>query len=306
MGGRNGVETSDIDLQLLRVLCAIVETRNVSRAGELLAISQPAASYSLGRLREKLNDPLFVKTADGMSPTPRTLTIYREVRRSLDLLDSALSPLGFDPEKSDRNFRLAMSDIGEMVFLPPILRRLRQVAPRIRIEIRQIPLSELPRALDFGDIDFGIGNLPEICPETSHTSVFREQYVCMLRKEHGTIKDKLSRKLFEDSDHIIVASPFTGHHIVERSLLERGIRRSPTLRVPHFTSVPNVIAQTDLLVITPQRVARAFAKTHNVRSLPLPVRVPGFEVRVHWSARHETNEGHQWMRDTLVSVLRKL
>ena len=137
----NGMRTSGIDLQLLRVLCAIVETRSVSRAGELLGISQPAASYSLGRLRDKLNDPLFVKAADGMSPTPRTLTIYREVRRGLDLLDSALSPLGFDPEKSDRNFRLAMSDIGEMVFLPPLLRRLQQLAPRIRIEIRQVPLS---------------------------------------------------------------------------------------------------------------------------------------------------------------------
>ena len=128
----------------------------------------------------------------------------------------------------------------------------------------------------------------------------------MLRKEHGTIKERLSRKLFEEADRIIVASPFTGHHSVERSLLEHGIRRNPRLSVPHFTSVPNVIAQTDLLVITPLRVARAFAKTHGLRSLPLPVRVPGFEVRVHWSARHETNEGHQWMRDTLVSVLRKL
>lgn len=302
----HGTGPSGIDLQLLRVLCAIVETRSVSRAGELLSISQPAASYSLGRLREKLNDPLFVKAADGMSPTPRTLAIYREVRRGLDLLDSALSPLGFDPEKSERNFRLAMSDIGEMVFLPPILRRLQKVAPRIRIEIRQVPLPELPRALDFGDIDFGIGNLPEICPETSHASVFSEQYVCMLRREHSTIKERLSRKLFEEADHIIVASPFTGHHIVERSLLEHGIRRNPALRVPHFTSVPNVIAQTDLLVITPTRVARAFAKTHGLRSLSLPVRVPSFEVRVHWSVRHETNEGHLWMRNFLISVLGRL
>jgi DNA-binding transcriptional LysR family regulator len=298
--------STGVDLQLLRVLCAIVETRSVSRAGLMLGISQPAASYSLGRLRESLNDPLFVKTAAGMSPTPRTLAVYQEVRRGLDLLDSALSPLGFDPEKSDRNFRLAMSDIGEMVFLPPILQRLRKLAPRVGIEIRQVALSELPRALDFGDIDFGIGNLPEVCSETSYLPMFREHYVCMLRRDHATIKDKLSRKLFEEADHIIVASPFTGHHSVERSLLERGIKRKPTLWVPHFTSVPNVVAQTNLLVIAPSRVARAFAKTHGLRSLPLPVRVPPFEVRVHWSIRHETNEGHRWMRDTLASVLRGL
>jgi DNA-binding transcriptional LysR family regulator len=295
-----------IDLQLLRVLCAIVETRSVSRAAALLDMTQPAASYLLGRLRDQLVDPLFLKSSKGMTPTARTLAIYQEVRRGLDILDSALRPPGFDPAHSDRNFRLAMSDIGEMVFLPPILQRLQVVAPRVTVEIIQVPLLQLPRALDFGDIDFGIGNLPEICSETSYTTVFREHYVCLLRKEHRSIRKTLSRKLFEQADHAIVSSPFTGHHSVERSLLERGIRRKPTLKIPNYTSVPNVVAQTDLLVIAPSRVARAFETTHGLRSLPLPVRVPPFDVRIHWSARHETNEGHRWMREMLFETLRKL
>jgi len=297
--------SADIDLQLLRVLCAVMETRSVSKAADLLGVTQPTASYLLGRLREELGDSLFLKTNRGMSPTPRTLAIYRDVRRGLDVLDSALSPASFDPAKSDRNFRLAMSDIGEMVFLPPILQRLRASAPRITVEVIQVPLQQLPRALDFGDIDFGIGNLPEICSETSYQMAFREHYVCLLRQHHR-IKKWLSRKLFEEADHIIVSSPFTGHHSVERSLLERGIRRRPSLKIPNYTSVPNVVAETDLLVIAPSRVAKAFEATHGLRSLPLPVKIPPFDVRVHWSLRHKTNDDHRWMRELLIDTIRRL
>jgi DNA-binding transcriptional LysR family regulator len=298
--------STDIDLQLLRVLCAVMETRSVSKAADLLGVTQPTTSYLLGRLREELGDSLFLKTNKGMSPTPRTLAIYRDVRRGLDVLDSALSPAGFDPAKSERNFKLAMSDIGEMVFLPPILQRLHASAPRITIEVIQVPLQQLPRALDFGDIDFGIGNLPEICSETSYQMAFREHYVCLLRQRHRSIKMSLSRKLFEEAEHIIVSSPFTGHHSVERSLLERGIRRRPSLKIPNYTSVPNVIAETDLLVIAPSRVAKAFEATHDIRSLPLPVKIPLFDVRVHWSPRHEANDDHRWMRELLIETIRKL
>jgi|ERR1700722_603321 DNA-binding transcriptional LysR family regulator len=297
---------SGIDLQLLRVLCAIVETRSVSRAAGLLGTTQPAASYLLGRLRQELGDPVFLKSSKGMTPTPRTLAIYQEIRRGLDTLDAALRPSGFDPARSDRNFRLAMSDIGEMVFLPPIFRTLQSVAPRVTVEISQVPLAQLPRALDFGDVDFGIGNLPEICSETSYATIFREHYVCLLRNGHRTIKKRLSRKLFEATDHIVVSSPFTGHHSVERSLLEHGIRRKPGLKIANYTSVPNVVVETDLLVLIPSRVARVFEKTHGLRSLPPPVRIAPFDVRVHWSARHETNEGHRWMRELLIEAIRGL
>jgi DNA-binding transcriptional LysR family regulator len=296
----------EIELQPLRVLCAIVETRSVSRAAELLGIKQPAASYLLARLREVLRDPLFVKSSKGMTPTPRAHAVYQQIRRGIDMLDSALSPVGFDPRQSDRNFRLAMSDIGEMVFLPPILRRLRTIAPNVTVEVMQVPLLQLPRALDFGEVDFGIGNLPEVCSETSHTTVFREHYVCVFRRRHGDIGKTLSRRTFERLDHIVVSSPFTGHHVVERSLVEQGIHRRATLKIANYTSVPDVVAQTDLLVLIPSRVARAFEKTYGLRWLPLPVSVPSFDVRIHWSGRHQSNEGHLWMRQVLTDVLREL
>jgi DNA-binding transcriptional LysR family regulator len=102
------------------------------------------------------------------------------------------------------------------------------------------------------------------------------------------------------------SSPFTGHHVVERSLVEQGVHRRAILKIANYTSVPDVVAQTDLLVLIPSRVARAFEKTYGLRWLPLPVSVPSFDVRIHWSVRHQGNEGHLWMRKVLTEVLREL
>lgn len=298
------LKNTTVDLQLFRVLCAVVEARSVSRAAESLHISQPAVSYSLARLRDLIEDPLFVRTPEGMAPTPRAIQIYRDVRRGIDLLSAALDPTGFDPRQSDRIFRLSMSDIGEMMFLPPVLHHIQLNAPRVNIEITQVSLNDMPRALSLGEIDFAIGNLPEICSQTSYTTMFREHYVCLFRNNHGHIGGRLTRKIFEELSYIFVVSPFTGHHMIESALLERGIRRKAGLRVPHFTSVANVVAQTDLVAIVPSRVAIHFAKVYKLRHLPLPVRIPHFDVRIHWNEQHETNEGHRWMRETLIAQLK--
>ncbi|MBB4197900.1 hypothetical protein CCR94_19055 [Rhodoblastus sphagnicola] len=297
--------SSPIDLQCLRVFCAVFETRSVSRAAESLNVTQPSVSYSLARLRETFGDPIFTRTRDGMAPTPQAARIYREVRRGIDILDAAISPAAFDPAQSERTFRVAMSDIGQLDFLPKIAPLLETAAPRVSLEIAQISMANLSRALDIGELDFAIGNLPEITPTTRHEVVFRERYVCLFRAGHPLIGDTLTRKVFEEAKHILVMSPFTGHHMVENALLERNIQRRIGLRVPHFTSVPTLVAATDYLVSLPSIVAQRFERTYGLRALPLPIDLPDFDVRLHWSARHETNEGHAWMRETLVRQLRR-
>jgi DNA-binding transcriptional LysR family regulator len=294
-----------LDLHCLRVFCSVFETGSVSRAAENLGLTQPSVSYSLARLRETFNDPIFNRTREGMAPTPQAARIYREVRRGIDILDAATSPTTFDPAMSERTFRVAMSDIGQLDFLPKIVPFLQTAAPRVSLEIAQISMANVARALDIGELDFAIGNLPEICTTTRYTTVFRESYVCLFRKGHPLIGDKLTRKVFDEAKHILVMSPFTGHHMVESALLERNIHRKIVLRVPHFTSVPTLVAATDYLVSLPSIVAKTFERSYGLRSLPLPIALPDFDVRLHWSARHEANDGHAWMRDTLVSQLKR-
>ena len=298
--------TEDIDHRLLRVLCAVVETRSVSRAAAALGIAQPTASYLLGRLRGQLRDPMFLKSNGGMTPTAKTLALYGEIRKGLDILDAAFDPSSFDPAHSQRRFRIAMIDIGELVFLPPVLRRLQAVAPGVTLESVPVAQDRIPNALDLGDIDFSIGNMPDICASTAHRTVFRDHYVAVMRRGHPKAGARLTRRLFETLDRVTIASPYTGHRTMEHALAEHGIQRKPKLTVANYTSVGDVIAQTDLMVIAASRVARAFAASHGLKSRELSIPMPAFSVRVHWSARHEGNAAHAWMRELLIATTSRL
>jgi len=295
-----------VDHRLLRLLCAVVETRSVSRAATALGITQPTASYLLGRLRGHLRDPMFLKSHGAMRPTAKTLALYGEIRKGLDILDAAFDPLSFDPASSDRRFRIALIDIGELVFLPPILRRLAKAGPNITIESVPVALESIPAALDLGDIDFSIGNTPDICAGTAHRTVFRDHYVAVMRSGHPKISARLTRRLLERLDRVTVASPYTGQRTMEHALAEYGIWRKPKLTIANYTSVGDVIAQTDFIVIAPSRVGRALAASHGLKSRELPVPVPAFSVRIHWSARHQGTAAHAWMRELLITTLSRL
>src|SRR4051812_3190858 len=184
-----------------------------------------------------------------------------------------------------------MSDIGVMVFLPPILRYLQAQAPDIEIDVRQVPVPELLRALEIGHIDLALGNLPDLQAHTRHNALFTEHYVCVLREGHASITDTLTLEMFREARHVAVVSPFSGHKMVEDVLLQEGVTRHVVLETPHFTSVPDIIAQTDLIVTVPSRVAELFAVTHGLRHLALPIVGPSFTVRAHWHERSQVDQG---------------
>ncbi|HEU0223756.1 MAG TPA: LysR family transcriptional regulator, partial [Paracoccaceae bacterium] len=151
----------EIDLNLLLVLDALLKERNVTAVARRLAISQPTVSFSLKKLREIFADELFVRTASGMQPTPLALELGAPLRRMLDILEGEiLSPAEFDPATSSRSFIVNTTDIGEMVFLPPILQRLRAFAPKASVECICLEPRELARAMNEGEIDLAIGYLP--------------------------------------------------------------------------------------------------------------------------------------------------
>src|SRR4051794_4571660 len=171
-----------MDLSLTRVLCAVYEARSVSRAAGALCLTQPAISHALGRLRHEVADPLFVRTAAGMVPTPQADQLYIRFREALELIAGAVDEAkAFDPKSSTRRFRISLSDIGVMVFLPLILRHLQAEAPDVAIEVCQIAVPDLLRSLETGQIDFALGNLPTLQGPTEHCRLFEEHYVCVLR-----------------------------------------------------------------------------------------------------------------------------
>ena len=296
------MKIGDIDLNLLRAFDAILREGSVTLAGKRLGLSQPAMSNALARLRRLFSDPLFVRTPEGMNPTPVARRMAEPVRQALDLITVTLAQhAGFDPATSDRLFRMYMSDIGEMVFLPPLLERLKQSAPGVRVETMTLPEKEVREELDAGAIDLAVGYLPGLKTGILQKKLFRDRYVCMMRADHPTTGNSLTLAQFRAASHALVSSG-AGHPIVENMLVEQGIADRIVLRVPHFTVIPMILERTDLVVAVPANVAAVFAKTGRFKVLRLPLEIPGFVVSIHWHERFDQDPASRWLRGTMAKV----
>ncbi len=297
----------NVDLNLLRVFLAIVEEQSLTRAGERLSLSQPAMSYSLGRLRALFDDPLFVRTRHGMQPTPIAQELSVIVARALDTVREALRYAErFDPQVSTRSFRLSLSDAGEMAYLPSICEEIKRLAPRIKVSVEPRPVEQIEEALRSRKLDFAIGNLPELTPRTRHQVLFEESYVCMRRKRSGAPRNaKLSLAEFTKASHVLVRSVEHSHHALDDALRSKGGVRDIGLEVPHFVALPGVLAVTDLIATLPRRLAEIFARGGVFEILELPVRIPTAEVTMHWHEHFHEDEGIAWMRELLSTVMQR-
>ncbi|MCU0805645.1 MAG: LysR family transcriptional regulator [Burkholderiales bacterium] len=297
------MNVSQIDLNLLRAFDAILRDRSVTAAGQRVGLTQPAMSNALARLRAAFGDALFVRGPEGMQPTPFARSIADPVRQALGLIDAALaSRAGFDPSTSERMFRFNMSDIGEMVFLPPLLERLHRAAPGVRVEAVSLAQGDLEESLATGAIDLALGALPGVGPPVRSRRLFRDPYLSLVRADHPSIGSRLARRQFLEASHVVVSSVGTGHQAVEAALLAAGLHRRIALRVPHFVVVPMILARTDLIATLPGRIAASFAQTGDFKTLAPPLRIPAADVQVHWHERFTEDAGNRWMRELLFEL----
>ena len=294
------MNVAELDLNLLRVFDAVLRTRSVTAAAGQLRLTQPAVSNALARLRAAFGDPLFLRAAQSMEPTPFARELAEPVRQALALLDAALAHgPGFDPASSTRLFRFYMSDLGQIEFLPPLVERLRATAPRLRLEAVALEPSAIADALAAGALDLAMGFLPGLGPPIRRRALFRDPYVCLVRAGHPV--RSLTRRAFLESSHAVV-SYRGGHRIVEEAMERAGAAARIVLRVPHFTVVPMVLERTDLILTLPARVARVYESRGQFRSLPLPLAIAPAEVALHWHERFDADPGNRWLREQLVDL----
>lgn len=293
-----------LDLNLLPVFEAMLLDQNVTVAASRMGLTQSALSNALGRLRTYFEDPLFVKTRQGMLPTPRALELAGPLRDALTLVRAAAQKSeGFDPSTSNRTFRIYMTDVGEMVLLPGLMKHLRDNKYTIQIETAQIDSDEVAQRLASGEIDFAIGYLPNLGKTIAAASLFREHYVCMTRQDYSENGEKkLTLKKFLAASHVLIASMGSGHQIIERTLDARGFKRKVALRVPHFLVIPRIIADTDLVVTVPARVAETFADQTAVRVHALPLVIPSFDVSLFWHPRFVNDPPIEWLRELMLGL----
>ncbi len=291
-----------MDMKLLAVFDEIYKTRSVSRAGENLSMPQTSVSLALGRLRRYFNDPLFVRTGNGMVPTPRAADLVPQLRQALQLLQLATQQQAeFDPASSSRIFRISMTDISHLEFLPALMNNVARVAPDVHIEVQRIT-KDTAKRLETGDTDLAIGYMPELEAGFYQQKLFEDGFACVVRRNHPRIGNTLTENLYKRGRHIVLAAPGTGNEIVERELKRQGTERNVALSLPTLPGVGNLLANTDLIATVPERVAQMLVKIANVKALEPPYRFPHFSIKQHWHERYHQDPANRWLRSTVAEL----
>lgn len=287
------------DLNLLQTFQAVHATRNVSTAAERLGVSQPTVSHALRRLRAMYGDALFVRAHGSMVPTAKADHLARAVEHALHVLDVAATETErYEAARSDRVFRVHMTDIGEAVFLPPLMRACAAQAPGIRLDVHQLDEKEMLPALESGRIDLAVGYLPALEGAIEKRFLLHEKYVVVMRSGHPLSRKKPSRALLKRLDYVLVRS----HSTTARALQDLGLQANIRLAIPHFMVLPRILADTDLAVIMPARLAHAFRQMGRYTVWTANVGLPAFDVSLHWHWRFENDPGNRWLRELFVSL----
>ncbi len=295
---------SKVDLNLFIVFDAIYSEANLTRAGQIVGITQPAVSNALARLRETFNDPLFVRTAQGMVPTPMAQNIIGPVRNALQLLRVSVQESRiFNPQQANKTYRVSMTDLTEAVLLPPLFQRLRRLAPQVCIESMLSRRREMTKELAAGRLDFAVDAPLNTDPQVRHVKLLDDRYVCALRRGHPLAKEKISLEDYLSLSHIHISSRRSGLGYVDLSLGKMGIQRRVVLRSQHYLMASTVLQQTDMAMTVPER----FARRHDLHYVDLPVNdVPNVESHLYWHESTDQDPANRWMREQLIEIAQKV
>jgi DNA-binding transcriptional LysR family regulator len=288
-----------IDLNLLVILEALLAECHISRAAERLHMSQPAVSHALGRLRQLFDDPLLVRGAQGMVPTPRALALVRPLAEALRLVHGVLGPTAFDPANAERTFRIAMSDYGSAAVLPGLVATLRREAPGIALRVSQHSREAMAAKVADGELDLALGVFPHLPDGVRVETLFEEQFACAIDPASLAEQRDWNLDTYLARPHALVAVRPDNVDEIDRALTARGARRHIALTLPHWSIAPSLIAGTDL-VLTAAR--RCLAAVPSLAILPVPFALSPFAFTQIWHARADNDPGHDWLRAKLAEA----
>jgi DNA-binding transcriptional LysR family regulator len=296
-----------IDLSLIKVFIIIYETKNISHAAERLNLSQPSVTYNLNRLRKFLNDPLFERDKFGVKPTKLAQSLYPSFRQSISEIEKAITASQeFNPQTSQRVFRLGLSDLGEICLLPSLIQFLSKHAPFMKIEIEEIQSNKVEEWLVEGFLDVAVFNSSyTVMPKIESRNLFEERYMCIAHKHHPRVQNQVSLQQYLQEKHAAIKSS-TGHIEIDQKLKELGLKRNIMLELPHFSVLQDVVTSSELLVTLPSRAAKVYERNSEVNVFELPFTVKPFNVSVNWYNHHDDLEARAWFIQTIQNVFQRL
>ncbi len=297
------IDIRNVDLNLLVALDALLDERSVTKAAKRLAMSQPALSHGLKRLRRLFGDPLFVRTQRGLRPTPRAVSLAAPLKAIMRRTEALLQPSDFDPATAEGNLTISTTDYLQVAVVMPFLRAFRAQAPRMTLSIRSAELSELPARMARGGVDLGITVAQFASPDLLSRYLYTDRYVCAVRKSHPAAGGLASVDDFCRYDHVLIAP--TGGALqgpTDEGLAALGRKRSVAISVPNFLILPHLLRVTDLIAVAPERLLRGLKRDFAVFEAPLAM--PTFDVIMVWHPRLHADPQHRWVRGLVGSVIR--
>jgi len=297
-----------IDLNLLHVLRTVYATRSASKAGQQLGMTQSAVSNALRRLRTRLDDPLFVRSTDGMLPTALVESIIAPITEGLDRIEGAVStPRHFDPATSERLFRILMSDLAQMIFVPRLIAHLRAAAPDIRLETLEVSPEDGRLAMHEGLIDLVVGNWPAMGPGYYRQRLFSESFVVLMSQGNPLAKRKLTKSGYLKARHVDYhpggATYSSLRRMLQKVLEQERLERHVTFTAGHALGLPAIIAESDLLLTLPARLADSMITGSSLLATqPLPFPIPALTITQQWHARAHRDLANAWLRRQVAAI----
>lgn len=291
-----------VDLNLLVALDALLVERNVTRAAQLLGMTQSALSHVLARLRLLFDDPLLIKTPRAMVPTALALGLEAPLRSALGELAQTLRRRPrFDPATSRRQFTIASADYATLVLIPKLMQRITAEAPLVSVVVQPTTVDS-PRELPTGQLDLVLGAIPPEIPDVFGRRLLEERFVCLVRRDHPTVGATLTLEQYVALPHVLISPVGSGVSWVDPVLERQGLRRHIALRVPHYLVAPPIVAETNMILTVAARVAKALGAALPVREVAPPIAIPDFTVSMYWHVQRSDDPGHKWLRELLAAV----
>lgn len=307
----------NIDLNLLLYLDVLLRTGNVTQAAETMGISQPAMSNGLSRLRKLFDDPLLIRTKDGMTPTERATALQPLIRKIVADVEMAVEPdKGFEPSDAERVFRISVSDYGECTLLPPLMRRLHSIAPNITLDILT-PSDVSYKDVESGKVDLVINRFDDLPQSFHHRTIWRDSFSCLISRDNP-IRERFDLESYLNANHVWVSKTGMGIGVgvdhgamqqlgwVDDALARLGKTRRIRVYTRHYQAAMLLGELDDLVITLPSKSAQLQRHNPHVLILPPPFEIPETELKMAWSPLLQHNPAHQWLRGVIAAVARDL
>ncbi|MBA4177357.1 MAG: LysR family transcriptional regulator [Leptothrix sp. (in: Bacteria)] len=300
-----------LDLNLLRVLDAVMSEGSLTRAAAALAMTQPAVSHALKRLHQAVGEDLFVRSAHGMKPTPLAEALWPQVRAALSALRQALAPDDFDPLRDAVQLRVAMADATAAMLAPVLVAGIENTGALVNLRVLPLTTRDPRRLLESGEADLAVGFFPEAVTDIAarghdgalrHTRLYETRYVCVMRQGHALADAPLTLDAYCAAKHLLVSFSGRAHGYVDQALHAQGRQRRVVLTVNQFFTAGRVVAQSDLLTVLPEGFVLATGYGPALVTRELPLALGPVHVEMIWHLRHDTTPAHRWLRQQVLAA----